>query len=238
MKNYFLGLFLFVNFVSFAQSKDPDEILNRVKEEFNKVEDYKVNVSIKVDVNFLKVPDSKATIYFKQPDQIHLESNGFALLPKEGLNFSPLSFLKKDYTAIYEKDEMLDGHKTSIIKVIPLGDNSDIILTTLWVDQKNNVIRKSQSTTKINGTFALDLKYNNSPKGFPLPSQMIFTFNVEKMNLPKGMAGDFNEDTQDEKKDDEKDKKKTTTGKVYITYTNYKVNIGIPEKIFEEGKSK
>ena len=90
---------------SFSQSKDPDIILNNVKEKFNRIKDYEVNIRIKVDVDFIKAPDSEAKIYFKQPDKIHFESENFALLPREGVNFSPMAFLKGNHTALYEKED-------------------------------------------------------------------------------------------------------------------------------------
>jgi outer membrane lipoprotein-sorting protein len=96
-------IFLIISFeatISLAQKKDPDKILEDVKKAFNTVKDYVVDIEIKVDVNFLKVPNSKAKIYYKQPDKIHLESESFALLPKEGLDFSPFGLLKEKYTAI------------------------------------------------------------------------------------------------------------------------------------------
>jgi len=65
-----------------SQTKDPDLILTRVKEAFTVIEDYEVDVHIKIDVEFLKVPEGDAKLYFKQPDKIHVESEKFALLPK------------------------------------------------------------------------------------------------------------------------------------------------------------
>ena len=90
MSKKILPLVLLFSILAFSQSKNPDSILDRVKEEFNKIDDYTVDVKIKVDVDFLKMPDREAKIFFKKPDKIHIESEGFAMLPKEGLNFSPL----------------------------------------------------------------------------------------------------------------------------------------------------
>jgi hypothetical protein len=61
--------------------------------EFEKIDDYQVDVRIKVDVDFLKMPEREATIYYKKPDKFHIDSENFAMLPKSGLNFSPLGFL-------------------------------------------------------------------------------------------------------------------------------------------------
>ena len=225
--------FLFIIFFaihSFGQTKDPDIILNNVKEKFNKIKDYEVNVKIKVDVDFLKVPVSEAKIYFKQPDKIHFESENFALLPKEGVNFSPMAILKGKYTAIYEREDTIEGIKTSVIKVIPLNESGNIILTTLWIDQSRDYIIKVESTTKINGTFSLELHYDNPVDDYPLPSSMIFTFNIDRTNIPRGMYGNMDDDKEN------KPKKRRTTGKVYINYSNYKVNKGIPDSIFEKTK--
>ncbi len=221
-------IFISVSFSSLAQIKDPDVILNNLKEAALKINDYVVDVNIKVDVDFLKVPDAAARIYFKQPDRIHFESESFALLPKDGLNFSPASLLKGNYTAFYEKEDEVDGHKTSVIKVIPLGETDNVILSTLWVDQSKNVLRRIESTTKVNGTFLIELNYPDIKSEIILPSEMIFTFNVDKLNLPRTITGEIEPDKK------QKPGSSLTTGKVMITYSNYKVNRGIPDSVFEK----
>ena len=75
-------------------------------------------------MEFLKVPDSEAKLYFKQPDKIHIESEGFAMLPKEGINFSPISLFESEHTSFYEKEEMIEDVNAAVIKVIPLNDKS------------------------------------------------------------------------------------------------------------------
>jgi hypothetical protein len=213
-----------------AQKKDPDEILNRVKENFSRVEDYKVNVDIKVDFDFIKVPEMNATVYFKYPDKMHLESESFAMLPKSGMNFSPAALLSGDYTAFYEKEEEVNGSMTSIVKVIPLGGGGDIVLTTLWIDTKHDRIRKVESTTKMQGSFSIELDYASDK--YPLPSLMIFSMNMDKMDLPKIMTGETETESKKEKKE------KTSKGRVTVEYSDYKVNQGIPDEVFEETKKK
>lgn len=220
--------------MGFSQSKNPDEIINGVITNFNKVNDYQVDVNIKVDVEFIKVPETKAKIYFKQPDKVHLKADGFAMLPKNGMEFSPSSLIKKDYTAIYEQDVDLNGYKTSIVKVIPLGDQGEVILSTLWIDQKKQVIRKVESTTKTNGTFTIDFTFDDKIK-YPLPSKIIFSFNMDKMNLPSTITGETNNENPDKKN---KNMGSTTKGQVIVNYSNYVVNKGVPDSIFEEKNKK
>lgn len=227
MRSVILFLLLFINEI-FSQQKIADELINSVITNFNRVKDYEVDIDIKVDVEFLKVPESKAKIYFKQPDKIRLKSDGFALLPKEGLDFSPAALTKKDYTAIYEQDVILNGIKTSVVKVIPVGEKSNIILSTLWIDPIKKVIRKVESTTKTNGTFTIELFYNETMK-YPLPDKMVFSFNIDKLNLPKAFSNDGNPPKKRKRVPDA-----PTKGNVIVEYFDYKVNVGIPDSVFEE----
>jgi len=209
------------------QSIDPDEILDGVKEAFKKIEDYEVDIRVKIDVDFLKVPDSEAKLYFKQPNKIHVESEKFALLPRQGLDFSPLGLLSGKYTALYEREDTIRNIPASVVKIIPLGNDGDIILSTFWVDQTRNLIIKVESTKKPTGTFTINFTYEKYGDHYELPSKMEFTFSVDRMMFPRGMDGQLDND------DDSNKKSNSTMGKVYITYTNYKVNQGLPDELFE-----
>jgi len=226
----FVFLFLLICFTvsdASSQNKDPDEILDGVKEAFKMIEDYEVDIQIKIDVDFLKVPDSEAKLYFKQPNKIHVESEKFALLPRQGLDFSPLGLLSGKYTALYEQEDTIRDIPTSVVKIIPLGNDGDIILSTFWVDQSRDLIIRMESTKKPTGTFTIDFTYERYDDNYELPSQMEFTFTVDRMMFPRGM------DEQSDTDDDSDKKSDSTTGKVYITYANYKVNQGLPDELFE-----
>ena len=228
----YLFLILLFSVTGFSQSKDPDEILDNVIKALEMVEDYLVDVNIKVDVAFLKVPEANAKIYFKQPDKVHMESEGFALLPKQGMNFSPLGFLKTDYTALYDKEVELNGTNVSVLKVIPLDERSDVILSTFWIDQATNRIMKVESSRRPSGTFSIDLTYRKDKPDFLLPATMVFTFAIEDIRFPTGITGDSNSESNNENEKEDKDK----TGKVYINYSNYKINQGLPDDLFEDEK--
>jgi len=228
LKFVLLSLMIFITMSEFSpQSKDPDEILDGVKAAFKKIEDYEVDIHVKIDVDFLKVPDSEAKLYFKQPNKIHVESEKFALLPRQGLDFSPLGLISGKYTALYEREDTIRDIPTSVVKIIPLGNDGDIILSTFWIDQTRNLIIRVESTKKPTGTFTIDFTYEKSDDHYELPSQMEFTFSVDRMMFPRGMDGQLDDD------DDSNKISNSTTGKVYITYTNYKVNQGLPDELFE-----
>lgn len=226
-----LLMLLFISVSLFGQNKDPYKILDSVKEKFNSVKDYEVDATITVDVNFLRVPESKAKIYFKQPDKLKLDSEGFALLPKEGINFSPAKLLSGNYNAIFIKSDTLKNKNVDVVKVIPSSDSADVILTTLWIDSQMNVVRKIETTTKRNGTFEINMSYEKSNYKF-LPSEVRLKFSVSEIQIPKAMTGEFNNDENEERRNNNE----PMTGTVIVKYSNYKINQGIKDSLFEKKK--
>ena len=220
--------------VSYSQEKNPEAILEKVKLEFEKVEDYQVDVKIKVDVDFLKMPDREATIYYKKPDKFHIDSENFAMLPKSGLNFSPLGFLNYKYTAFYERTDTINGIFTSVVKVIPLEGSADVILSTFWIDTTRNLILKVEASRKPQGTDTIDLKYLKTSGGFWLPSSLVFSFTVDRSLIPKR----FNDTGDSKSKEKSKDSEKPETGKVYLYYSNYKVNTGLTDEFYDNKDKK
>ncbi|OGU35272.1 MAG: hypothetical protein A2068_00650 [Ignavibacteria bacterium GWB2_35_6b] len=229
MKKILILLLLSVSL--FGQNKDPYKILDAVKEKFNNVKDYEVDATITVDVNFLRVPESKAKIYFKQPDKLKLDSEGFALLPKEGINFSPAKLLSGDFNAIFIKSDTLKSKNVDVVKVIPSSDSADVILTTLWIDQQMSVVRKMETTTKRNGTFEINLSYEKSNYKF-LPSEVRLKFSVNEMQIPKTITGEFNNNEENGRKE----KNEPMSGMVIVKYSNYKINQGLKDSLFEKKK--
>lgn len=227
IQQYFLIL-LILFFSINVYSQDSDDIINKVKEKQKLLSDYKADIKIKVNIDFLKVPDVDAKIYYKKPDKFKIVSDGFLMLPKEGFNVSPESFFKEDITSVFVKKEKLNSFQTNVIKIIPNYDQSDLVLSTLWIDDKEFVIRKVESTFKQGGTVVLDFDYDNKYLTYGLPSKLKFTFDLKNMRLPKNFSG-F--DTPGKKKSD---KSPSTTGEIYIIYTNYEINKGINDKIFQD----
>ena len=225
-------MFLFCSIAIFGQQKNADKLLQNVIQKFDKVNDYQADLSLKVDITFAKIPDMKATIYFKRPDKVHIESKGFALLPKQSVNFSPSELLKGDHTALYVKSEMLDGHNTDVIKIIPSNDSSDVILSTLWIDESESLIRKVVTNGKNTGTTTINLAYDNTK--YSLPSKIVFSFNLGNVEMPEQMQQQQMPQQNQAQSNNRRNRLQSITGTVTVIYSNYKINKGIPDSIFEE----
>jgi len=235
MKKILITMVMMITVAVPGQTKDPNKLLDAVLQKFNKVNDYKADASVKLDMSFIKVPEMKAKVYYKKPDKIKVEADGFAMLPKQGLNFSPADLLKENFTALYVRSENIDNRKVDVIKTIPTSDSSGVILSTLWIDAAESVIRKVETTRKKGGTTQIELDYDNYQLG--LPSQIKLSFNLGDMPMPEIPA-----QAQDESADKDKKNKKrlgfprneSLKGSVIMTYKNYQVNKGIPDSFFAD----
>ncbi len=222
----FLAIFFIAGLIS-AQTRDPNKILDQVKRTFDSVHDYQADIEIKVDINYLKTPDTKAKIYFKQPDKVKFESKGFAMLPRQSLNFSPSHLLKGDFTSIYVKADTLDGSQVDVIKIIPNSDSSGVVLSTLWIDRGRHIVRKIETTGKGGGTVFTLLKYDGNSV---LPASLKFTFE-SSMSETQRMALQKQDGTVRPDRN-----LSNLQGSVTIIYSNYQINKGLPDSIFAETK--
>jgi outer membrane lipoprotein-sorting protein len=225
---HFLFSLMLLSAFSFAQP-DANTVLRGVRARLMKAKDYTVQANIKVDMPFIRMMPIDAKIYFKQKDKFHVESKSIAIVPRQGFDQSSRMLADTNsFTAVRQGTEMVGKVSTEVINVIPLSDTSDLILGKLWIDAANNLILKSQMTTRNNGTIVTEYTYG-SQSAYGLPDKMVFSVDVKKFKIPKGVTADIN-NTSTEKKDDGKDKK----GKIYISLSSYVINKGIPDSVFKK----
>jgi len=224
-------LFLVISLLSVnAQNKNADEILNRVKEKLDKVSDYNADITMKIDVSFLKVPGSKAKLYFKKPDKMKFDSKGFALLPKEGINFSPVQLLAKDFNSIYEGNETIEGKSYSILKLVSKNDSLKEVIPKVWIDDKEMVVTKVEVETENIGKVNMKLEYKDY--SFGLPSKVSLNFD---MSVPESEKEKYAKDRRRLRELESQNFK----GEIVITYSNYKINTGLTDQFFiDENKEK
>ncbi len=209
-----------------ANAQDANVLLQRVKAKLNLVNNYVATGKMKTDVAFIKAPPGNVKVYFKKPDRFMLKrENGISILPKSGVSYNPISLLSgESYTAIPSGTGVVNGTKVTMIKLLPASDNSNIVLTTLYIDAAQNLILKSATTTRENGTFEMQMTYGKYA-AYGLPDKVILLFNAKDYKIPKGVTLEY--DTGDAKKQDPNKK-----GRVEIDYTLYQINKGVADAEF------
>jgi outer membrane lipoprotein-sorting protein len=225
-------LYLFLSIVLFqhsASAQDPKVLVERVKAKLDKVNDYVADGRMKTDVAFIKAPAGKVKMYYKKPNKFKLKRDGgISILPKGGVSLNMSSVLaSKDFVAIASGEGNIGGTKVKIIKLLPSTDNSDIVLTTLYIDEANLLIRKANTTTRENGTYEMELNYGKY-SAFGLPDKVVFSFNTKDYKLPKGLTLEFETGEKIDKK-----KLQNKKGRVEITYSSYVINKGVSDAEFK-----
>lgn len=208
--------------------QDAQKTMMALQQKWNLVKDYSVDLNIKSNIPLIKILPVNATLYFKQKDQFHLKSKGIAILPKKGFgDLAQLLAHQDQFNAISTGKDLIKNKETDIITLLPNGESEDVILAKLWIDKSNNLVLKSQITSRSNGTVTADYGYGAESK-WGLPEQLIFTVDVKKFKVPKGVVVDINKtqtvDTQ---------KPVAKTGDITVKFTNYKVNQGIDASLFK-----
>ena len=191
-------LLAFIVLAPALRARTTNELLNDLKIKMQRVKSYTSELTIKVDVPFMKVPVSKATLSHVAPDKTTIDAPGFAMIPKQGPDMSALKLLNSDYAAVDMGTEEWQGVRMRKIKVLPADESSDIVVATLWIDTTMMVARKVMSTTKKAGTITAELVYENATaRSYGLPSYTKLIMEIGSFEIPKSMSGDFNESSSD-----------------------------------------
>ena len=219
-------------FASSPLPADAEAMMQAIKAKMQAAKTYTATMKIKVDVSFMNAPESEAKIYYKAPDKTHIESEGFAMIPKQGADLSAAKLLSTPYTAVDAGTAKFHGKTMRRVKIIPLDEDSPIAVATIYIDTTLMVPRKVVTTSKQGGTYTAELVYDNAEaRAYALPSYVKLIFEIGNFDLPKSMTGDF-----DGKKKAEDGKQEVEEGKaqVQIWYKNYELNVNIPDSVFED----
>jgi hypothetical protein len=203
-------------------------LIKAVKAKLDKVANYQASGSMTIDAAFIKAPPSNITAYYKKPDRFAVKKgDGLSILPKGGVSINLASLLGgENVTAVSAGNSVVKGIPVKIIKLLPLDESGDVVLSTLYINEKAQLVQKAQVTTRNNGSYEMDLQYGKYAT-WGLPDKVVFTFNTKEYKLPKGIAMEYDKGNS-AKTASPKDRK----GIVSINYTNYIINKGVDDKVF------
>lgn len=225
-----LLVILALNFIQFGHAQTVEEVIKNVKAKLDKVNDYEAKGKMKTNVIFIKAPVANVKVYYKKPNKLRINNeSGISFIPKGSVNINLSNIFVN--TAGFDMIDMGKENKTNlrIIKLLPKDENADVVLSTLYIDETQSLIRKAKTTTKENGTYELQMSYGKYAE-YGLADKVIFAFNTKDYKLPKGITFDYDDGS---KKKQPADKLKDKKGKVEISYTGYIINKGVPDTVFK-----
>ena len=221
---------LLFSFSYVVHAQDINAVLQKARQKLESVNDYEATGRMKTNVAFLKVPVATVKVYFKKPDKLSIKSEkGVSFIPKGAVSINLNNIIAKGKFTVFDAGtDKINGVTVRIAKLLPEDDNSDVVLSTLYIDDATGLIRKAKTTTRENGTYELEMTYGKY-SAYGLPDKLIFSFNTKDYKLPKGVTFDFD----DGSKQPSPDKMKNRKGRAEIVFSSYIVNKGVSDALFK-----
>jgi hypothetical protein len=205
------------------------DILRRVEQQVAGVKDYTVTLDVVADIEHLKVPPMHATLYFKQPDKVHIASKGFAMLPREsmGMQFSKL-------TERYAVDSLTTDRKSSSVihrlVMHPRDERSSIRRILLFVHGERWTPERIEIPQSGGAVMKAAFTYQNA-SGSWMPSQLIVTFAMGTADSTAAVPANPFGGGQGTRA---ASRGAGRSGTITVKYTEYLVNTGLVDEVFVE----
>ncbi len=228
MKKFLLCLLWVLFFFSpglLQAQEEAARTLDALQKKYSGLKDYTVDVNVHFDIEGFKAPDMQAKLYCKPPDRMKIESKRIFFLPKEGGTFNPSMFNKEDFEVKFLERLTVEGRNAVKLRLTPKKkkrNGQDFILT---IDTDRNLIRE-MNVSSIEGREVKALIEYGHFSDFDLPTRIELHLDVPFSESRE--IKDFGPSAQPAKR---------VTGRVEITYSNYRVNSGLSDEIFKETDS-
>jgi outer membrane lipoprotein-sorting protein len=204
----------------------------KVAKNFIDIKNFIATIDVEVNMERMQIPKMHAVMYFKQPDKIHFDSQSFFIIPREGIALNPL-VLQERYSVSFDGTDTLEGKNTYKLLLTAKETKTRLQRLYVWVSLIQWTIMKIETIPYEGRTLTLTFTYVLQQEKFWLPIKLVVSF---KAVAQKEKSYD---DLLDMKTQmiDETQRMSLRNGSVTILYSDYKVNIGIEDSIFEKRES-
>jgi hypothetical protein len=205
----------------FAQHGDAWSLLHSIQKEYDRVNDYSAAVSVHLSIPGFSVPDMNVTVYFRKPDNFHVESDGFAMVPRDVLHFHPSMFQPGDYDIVDRGTRELRGVPCRVISLLASSDTARLQRATLMIDAAKKRILRLEADPLRAAPATADFTYT-VVDGHNVPASITIKMEAPSMMRRMGAAPGTKQNTQGEK------------AVITLTYSKYRINKGIADDVFRK----
>ncbi len=194
--------------------------LEKAIHQFDGIKDYTVDVNVKVDMKAAQIPDMEAKVYFKAPDKVKIDSKGFFLMPKDVGIINPNRFNPDKFeiavidTLTYRGDPAV---RLSLVPKENMTGDRNIVLT---IDEKDWLIVEVATTPYPGRQASAKITYGDFD-GFKMPVKVDVRLDIGNLDKMRPLGHHVPRLSE-------------LNGTVEIRYSNYQINTGLPDKIFEK----
>ncbi|MCE5199946.1 outer membrane lipoprotein-sorting protein [bacterium] len=183
-----------------------EAVMAAVKKQYAKVRDYRVEAVLNVKGPSLSIHNMGMTVYYKKPNKVHVDAkSGMAMVPQGTFFGNPIEDLARGTQPVYMKSECKDGHDCHVIRLDSANGNPGV---TVWVNKKLNLI----VATETPGAYGVrtNWRYDKIDGKYYMPVEI-------RAQMPSNNPS-----------------KPDQRVKVTVRFTNYILNKGIRDSIFQE----
>lgn len=230
-----------------AESWTVDSIRVRLEEQARQVRDYSVIVKVSVSMPKFRMPRKKIKVYYRAgsngaQDQIKLETRGFAVVPKTGLNFNVDDLLDNFETFQTPVEVQTDEGPRLVVsgtinpdslrfKSWDSEEETPSLTQSLWVDPARWVVTRTEVRLDTSLVLTVTSEYERYSDQLYLPRKTEVSFALgsqmlQRLDRNRGGPGPLMQEAEPEFE------AKDFSGHVVMEFTRYRVNKGIPDEVF------
>ena len=242
----FYTIFLFSTIV--ASPELIRRVIEKTSYEFEKVKDFEAKMSVALKVPGLRMPNKEYKVYFKQPNKFKANTKGFGVLPNTGLYTSPKDIFDNLKNLYIENNFKSDDTGSIMISGTVIADilkaqfpNEYAKLTfnptvDVIVDTNQWVIKTVTSRIDTLKLFEIFNDYVTVENQYKLPKTSKVEYFIKDVRLANWLKKDVNNmiGMPESFGSSEKD---IIKGIITVKYSDYKVNINLPDRIFKKRPS-
>lgn len=200
-----------------------DEILSNVDGLLAGIDDLTVSLDIVADMERLSVPPMKAKFLFKQPDKTHLTSDGFAIIPREGLGMA-LGRLRERFAGKRVEPDTVAGRAAFRVYLEPRRERSPLKQMFVVVDAERWTTERFSATTT-DGRILDATILHQRLDGRWLPATMVIQFQSLRPDSADAPSWESENPSAPRRTD-------LRNGSVTIHFSGYQINGGLSDDLF------
>jgi outer membrane lipoprotein-sorting protein len=238
LKKIVLSLFLLLHMIfkpTYGQravkNSTADDLLTKAIHVFSVVNDFTVTIDAEIQMERVQIPKMNAVMYFKKPDKIHFSSQGFLAVPREGIVMNP-SFFRERYTVASMVLDTVHENNQFKIMLNAKENKSRLRDVAIWINPANWTVSKMETIPYEGRVLTVSFSYACIEEKYWLLSKMVagFTSESEKPAADSPSSPDQQFESMQ--------RSIPRTGTVTVLYSNYKVNTGLTDELFEKKETK
>ena len=245
MKRYNFIIIVFLFLPIRAQDTELLEIKNKIITQFLKIDDYQVDINIKINMTGFRMPKKRIKMFFKKPDKLNIKTNGFAIIPKTGINSNPNKLFEM-FNYINEVNRTIrDNKQFYLITGSVNPDSLDMpirnfqseepnITMSLLIDAKKWIITEVDISLDSEKIFSIKTNYINI-NTIMVPEETKLIIGIKEISRIKNNFNNdivFNSDNDLAKASGFSLDKDEFKGEITMKFSNYVINQGLDDKVF------